>query len=675
MEIGFMSHVRTLVLLAFLAAALIASAKDKNKDKDQPEGWLPITQQDLAVNEVPNDPGANAIQLYMRYYKDDDANFVSVYHRIKVLREAGKDRADVNIPIAEGESLKEIAARTVHPDQTIVEFTGKPFEKILVKQRGIKETVQAFTFPDVTVGSIIEYRYTITLPRRVVSAISQWPVQADIFTVKEDLGFRAYQGVVMTPTEWTSVVQRSQVSYSYLNQIAGDLPHKKQDFGMELQLQNVPKFDAEEYMPPADDFRPVILFYYGGREMASPDQFWEEWQKLITDYMEKFIGNSREVRNTAAQAIGDEADPEKKLRKLYARAQQIRNLSWERERTAEEKKEEHLKRNTTAEEVLQHGYGTSRDINLLFTAMVRAAEMDASMLVVSDRKERSFNKIILWLGQLDLSATLVKMGDKELVLDPGTRFCPFGLLRWTRTATSAMKLSKVGGGFITTPQPESSLLHRAAHVSLGADGALSGEITVSFKGEEALEYRLDALDQDEAGRRKSLEDGVKAWLPQGAVVKLKEAQGWESMDDPLVARFTVGIPDFASAAGKRLLVPAFFFPTLQKNMFTSQFRRYPIAFPYPFTEEDELFMKLPEGYEVEEPPYRRKAGLSYAGYEIASSVEDRELVTRRKLRFAELQLPTDKYEELKNFFGIVQKGDEGHAVLRVGGEQKAQGQN
>jgi hypothetical protein len=611
----------------------------------------------------------------MRYYKDDDANFISVYHRIKVLRESGKRRADVNIPIAPGESLKEMAARTVHPDQTIVDFTGKPFEKILVKQRGIKATTQAFTFPDVTVGSIIEYRYTITLPRLVVSPISQWPIQDDIFTVKEDLGFRAYQGVVMTPTEWTNVVHRSQVSYSYLNQIAGDLPHKKQDFSVELQLQNVPRFEAEEYMPPADDFRPVILFYYGGREMASPEQFWDEWQKLITDYMEKFIGNSREVKNAAAQAIGDETDPEKKLRKLYARAQQIRNLTWERERTAEEKKEEHLKRNANAEEVLQHGYGTSRDINLLFTAMVRAAGMDAYMLGVSDRKERSFNKIILWLGQLDLSAAFVKLGDKELFLDPGTRFCPFGLLRWTKTATSALKLSKVDGGFITTPQPENSLLQRAAHVSLGADGLLNGEIIVSFKGEEALEYRLDALDQDEAGRRKSLEDAVQAWLPKGAVVKLQEAHGWEAMDDPLVARFTIGVPGFASAAGKRLLVPAFFFPTLQKNMFTSQFRRYPIAFPYPFTEEDELFMKLPEGYEVEEPPYRRKAGLSYAGYEIASSVEDRELVTRRKLHFAELQLPTDKYEELKNFFSVVQKGDEGHAVLHVGGEQKTQSQN
>jgi hypothetical protein len=54
---------------------------------------------------------------------------------------------------------------------------------------------------------------------------------------------------------------------------------------------------------------------------------------------------------------------------------------------------------------------------------------------------------------------------------------------------------------------------------------------------------------------------------------------------------------------------------------------------------------------------------------------DRQLVTKRKLRFDGMQLPPDHYEELKNFFSVVQKGDEGHAVLRLEGEAKAQDPN
>src|SRR5215467_4427528 len=425
MEIGPMWRARAFLISLLLISGLNLAAKDKDKDKESPGGWLPITQQDLAVKDVPRDPGADAIQLYMSYYKDDDAKFISVYKRIKILRqgalEPGRKLVDVEIPIEPGQSLKELAARTIHPDQKIIEFTGKPFERVRIKKRGVKYTAKTFSLPDVTVGSIIEYRYKVELPQGVVSTISAWPIQEDLFTVKEDLRFRAYQGVVSVPTEWTAVFPKSKVAYSYLNQIDLSVPEKKQPGNlMELQLQNVPKFDAEEYMPPEDDFRPVIFFYYGGREMTSPEGFWDEWQKLITEYVEKYIGNSREIHDAAVKAIGGETDLEKKLRKLYARAQQIRNLSFERERTAEERKQEHLKRNLNVQEVLQRGSGSAWEVNVTFTALARAAGFEATMLGVSDRKDRSFNKIILWLGQVDESAVMVELGGKDLILDPGT---------------------------------------------------------------------------------------------------------------------------------------------------------------------------------------------------------------------------------------------------------------
>ncbi len=111
------------------------------------------------MKEVPYNPGAPAIQLYFSYYKDDNEKFLSVYRRIKILTEAGKKYADAEIEIDPGESLKQLMARTLHPDGTIVEFQGKPFEKTLSKKRGVKYVAKTFAFPDVTSGSIIEYMY------------------------------------------------------------------------------------------------------------------------------------------------------------------------------------------------------------------------------------------------------------------------------------------------------------------------------------------------------------------------------------------------------------------------------------------------------------------------------------------------------------------------------------
>ncbi|HEY6307603.1 MAG TPA: DUF3857 domain-containing protein [Candidatus Angelobacter sp.] len=636
------------------------------------EPWLPIAPQDLQVKAVPGSPGAPAIQLYLSYYQDDNDDFISAYRRIKILTEAGKKYADREILLKPGASLKELRARTIHPDGSMVEFQGKPFLKTIIKARGIKYQAATFTFPDVTTGSIVEYSCLISLPRHTVSVISEWPVQSEIYTVKERLRFRAYQGIVRMPTEWGAVAPKTDVAYSYLNMAEGSaIPQKKKGNLMELELENVAAFDGEEYMPPEDDYKPAVLFYYGGREAASPDKFWQEWQRLIAEYLVKFVGNSGAVRDAAIQAMGGETDPEKKLRKLYARAQQIRNLSYERERTREEEKGENLKRNNSAQDVLQHGYGTNWEIDGLFVAMTRAAGFEATLLGVSDRHERSFTKIVLWLGQLSGDAALVKLNGKELVLDPGTRFCPYGMLRWRYAAVPALNYT-AGGDFVTTPAPEPSLLHRTVRITVAADGSAEGEITVELHAQEALEHRLDALETDEEGRRKTFEDEVQAWLPNRAVVKMIESQGWDATDEPLIAKFSVAIPSLASIAGKRMVIPAYFLPTLQKGMFTREYRRYPIVFPYPFTETDQVTIRLPDGYSMEVPPYRRKAGLSYASYEISSGLEQRQLVTNRSLRFDGLSFPPEKYVELKSFFSIVLAGDGGQAVLQTGPASSAE---
>src|SRR5262249_4128381 len=158
--------------------------------------------------------------------------------------------ANVQIPIDPGQSLKELAARTIHPDRSIVAFDGKPFEKILSKKRGVKYVAKCFTFSGVTVGSIIQYRYVITFPPHLVDVSSAWPIQEDLFTLKEHLRFRAFQGFVEVPTEWTSVMPKSRVAYSYLNQMQPGDPEKREGNLMELSLENVPRFESEEYMPP-----------------------------------------------------------------------------------------------------------------------------------------------------------------------------------------------------------------------------------------------------------------------------------------------------------------------------------------------------------------------------------------------------------------------------------------
>jgi hypothetical protein len=352
----------------------------------------------------------------------------------------------------------------------------------------------------------------------------------------------------------------------------------------------------------------------------------------------------------------------------------VRNLTYERERSKEEQKAENIQQNMNVGEVLAHGYGSNREITLLFVAIARAAGFDASIVQVADRKTRFFVKEWTSIQQLGSVIAVVNLDGKDIFLEPGTRFCPYGFLRWNHTATFGLKLERKGGSFLKVPPTpyDKSLTRRTVHMSLGEDGTLKGDVVLEFTGAEALEHRLDAIDSDEAGRKKDLEDELKQWLPSGAIVKMTAAQGWEKSEGPLEARFSVELPNYASQAGKRLLMPAYLFQLRQNQAFVHSQRKYPVYFPYSFTDSDSVTIQVPAGYALESVPQQQDAQLAYAHYQNLSQFDGMVLRTQRQLAFNGIYFDVDKYSELKSFFGKVQASDEQQAVLHAGGSTSAQ---
>jgi hypothetical protein len=628
----------------------------------QKEAWLPITPQDLAVREVPGNPGAPAIQLYYSQYIDDnDANNEGeyIYHRIKILNEKGNKYADVEIRLPEDFTLSDLKARTIHPDGKIIDFTGKAFDKVIARGKGFKYLAKTLTLPDVTLGSILEYRYKLNYPAGVLPA-HEWIAQHDLYTVKEDFQIRSYTGPIRGVD--------GAVELSLFPNLPKNAKVQRKGEGFELRLEDVPAFEDEPYMPPRGAYIYHVTMAYGGREMSSPEKFWHDTGLRWNDEAEHFIGDYKEIKVAAAEAIGSETAADKKLRKLYSRAQQIRNLTYERERTAEEDKKESLKPNRSVIDVLSRGYGNQFEITRLFVALARAAGFEAFILRSGNRGERIFDRNLLYSDQLDTEIALVRLHGDNLYLDPGTRFCPFGLLRWVRTSTKALKLDSKGGAFVDVPMALylTAVISRSADLSLEVEGTLQGDLTVQFKGSEAMERRLDSLETDDGGKKKSLEDEVKEWLPPGAHVKLKAEPDWDSSDDPLEARFTISVPGYASVAGKHLLVPGYLFQTKRRDAFKQQERKFPVYFPFAFEEDDKVSIRVPAGFSLESVPAPQRTNIGYAEYQSVSQFDGNELLTQRALKVNGIFFRPEQYAEVRGFFNKVQSGDEQQAVLQGG---------
>src|SRR5580693_10070219 len=136
------------------------------------------------MTSVPEAPGAPAIYLYRQVDRSDQQGNANEYNyaRIKILTEEGRKYADVEIPyLREQGNITNLRARTVRADGSIANFEGKPFDKTIVKARGLKYLAKTFTLPDVQVGSIIEYRYTYDMTENYVYD-SHWILSDELFT-------------------------------------------------------------------------------------------------------------------------------------------------------------------------------------------------------------------------------------------------------------------------------------------------------------------------------------------------------------------------------------------------------------------------------------------------------------------------------------------------------------
>lgn len=619
--------------------------------------WQPITPDELKMTSEPNAPGAPAIYLYRQVDRDDQESHEYNYLRIKILTEEGRKQADVEIPFFKGEGgIHNLKARTIRPDGSVLNFDGKIYEKTVVKVKGLKYLAKTFTLPDVQVGSIIEYHYTIDWDPGQYFTQSRWILSEDLYTRKAKFSLKPVSSIQL---RWSWPVGLP----------TGTNPPKDDHGAIRLETNNVPAFQAEDYMPPENELKYRVDFIYNpGNDEKEADKFWKKEGKKRYEAVENFVEKRKAMEQAVAGMVAPSDTPEVKLQKIYGRVQQLRNFSFEAEKTEQEQKREKLKDINNVEDVLKRGMGDGRRITWLYLALVRAAGFEAYPVLVARRSDYFFNPKLMNAGELNDNVVLVKLNGKDIYCDPGTAYTPYGLLPWAETGVQGLRLDKDGGSWVTTTMPKSSesRIERKAELKLTDDGTLQGKMTVSYTGLEALWRRLDERNEDEASRKKFLEDQVKEYIPAGSEVELKNKPDWNSSEPPLVAEYEVKVGGWASSAGRRALVPIGLFSGTEKHLFDHAERVHPIYFDFAFEKLDEVSMELPLGWKVDSLPQAQNQDHRVIAYTLKAENNNGTLHLSRKLDVDIILLQTQYYGALRSFFQAVRTGDEEQIVLLPG---------
>jgi hypothetical protein len=447
-------------------------------------------------------------------------------------------------------------------------------------------------------------------------------------------------------------------------------PKDGPDHIIRLEVANMPAFHTEDYMPPENELKSRVDFTYSDEAFEKdPAKYWKQQGKKLNGQVESFVGRRQAMETAVREIVAPEDSPEVKLQKIYTRVQKFRNTTYEARKTEEEKKREKEKPPSNVEDLWKRGAGNGRDLTWLFLGLARAAGFEAYPVWVSDRQRYFFNPNSMDVRKLDTNVVLLKLNGRDMFFDPGAAFTPFGMLEWSETGVRGLRLDKDGGTWLQTTVPESSQsrIERRANLTMdSATGGLEGKLTLTFTGLEAMERRVEERNQDEAERKKFLEDEVKEYIPAASEAELTNKPDWGNSSSPLVAEFNLKIPGWVSSAGRRALFTVGIFSATEKRVFDHAERVHPIYFDFPSEKMDDVSITLPEGWQASSLPPMQDENGNAVGYVMKAEQDKQTLHLARKLRIDLVLVDAKNYPILRGFFQMVRKGDEQQIVLQPG---------
>jgi Domain of Unknown Function with PDB structure (DUF3857)/Transglutaminase-like superfamily len=633
--------------------------------------WTAPTPEELSMTAQPEVPGAAAVYLFREETTDDKLHFFSIYTRLKVLTERGKEYSNVELNYARfsggsGYTVEDIQGRTIHPDGTIIPFTGKPYEKLIEKTQGVKVMAKVFTLPDVEVGSILEYRYKLRYSDSSLRS-PDWFIQSALWTRKGhylwkpinlngNITVTGERGQTKSFIAWASVLpQGAAVTQAPI--LGSDQTL------IELNVHDVPPAPEEDFMPPISSFTYRVLFYYAGYRTA--DEFWKNEGKFWSKTQDKFVGPGPAVTAAVHDLTIPSDTADQKLRKLYAAVMTLENTSFTRQHSSAEEKAQGFKEVHNTDDIWTRKRGDDDQLAELFVAMARAAGMKAYLAVVTNRDHSLFSKNYLSLYQLDDVLAIVDVDGKERFFDPGTRYCPYQHLSWKHTYAEGIRQTDGGTAYAQTPgEPYTfSRTERIANLAIDQKGVVTGTITMRYSGDPGLRWRQRALTGDATSLEREVRTSVERLMPQGIEVKVTSIANVESYEQPLIANLEIK-GSLGSSTGKRLLLPGDIFETNSKPSFPHEKRTIPVYFQYPHVVQDAVRIKFPETLAVESLPTGDKSTFEkYAAYTMSTESTATSFTVRRNYVLGDIVFTPEQYSNLRAFYSKMENKDQETVVL------------
>jgi Transglutaminase-like enzymes, putative cysteine proteases len=621
--------------------------------------WREVTPAELQQKSPKVEPDADAEVLFWEVRVDDGSTDLVMKHyvRVKIFTERGREKySKIDIPFTKGVKIKNIMARVIKSDGTTVDLSKEDiFDREIAKTDKIKVKAKSFAVPNIEPGVIVEYRYQETHARGWANNM-RMVFQHDV------------------PIQTTSYYFKPALNAKYLTfNMDGNKFIKDKNGFYRATMENVPAIKEEAHMPPEDEVRSWLILYYWDNVKDDTLDFWSKAGGVIARNwdIKDTLKPGKEIKAAAAQIVGNAATTEEKLARLYEFCKtKIKNIDYDPTLTDEQKEE--IKPNKSTADTYRNLRGTSTDINELFASLATALGYEARLAFGGDRSEKFFDPQQAHVSFVHFAAVAVKTDRGWQYFDPGSFFTPYGMLPWHEENTSVLLLGYKD--YLTTQTPismqDKTVAKRVGRFTLLEDGTLEGIVRIEYTGHLAAAYKLNNYKESANKREEDLKEEIRRNMTTAEISDI-QISNVDDPEKPFIYNFKVRVPNYAQRTGKRLFLQPGFFEYGKKPVFASSTRKYPIYFHYPWSEQDDIEIKLPQGFKLDNAdapaPISDPSRISWLSIEMGITQDGSLLRYNRKFHFGgggKILFPTQSYQPLKNLFDAFHKADSHTITLK-----------
>ncbi len=364
--------------------------------------WGDVSQAEIDYKEVSFEKDAGAVIVYEEGKAVISGSIQThVYRRIKILNERGIEAANQQLIYYSHkaiEDIKNIKAQTINIEN------GKtityPVDKNSIFDVTVNEYYNAkkFTFPNVKVGSIIEFEYIIT--DQNLYLVDAWRFQHEY------------------PSLFSRYDINNEMRLDYTSLMIGEkivqFSKGKKDLS-NWTLINVPSYISLGFLYNPKDMSERIVFQlrgymksqgFDGSSSSYQDVLsnWKELNEEMSNHFNSIVSNA--VGKEIASSIPSGNNERETLTNVYNHFKQ--NYKWNNFYSIEARQ--------TNREVQKSRAGNSTDLNLLLNSVLKSKDFKTDLVLLSTRDHGKIVTSYPYLGQFNLVINLVTLSDGSTLL-------------------------------------------------------------------------------------------------------------------------------------------------------------------------------------------------------------------------------------------------------------------